>query len=116
VALKNERNNFRAQFIGKIKKSLPPNCIYSEPNTAPPGVFDKYVLFIPYISISLMEYEGYINVRTAMKIRLYDNAKDAYSGDIGHPNRMKPAAQSGGFRPVVPGDSGHPVGAERRWG
>jgi hypothetical protein len=26
-----------------------------------------------------------------------------------------PATHSGPFRPAVPGDSGHPVGAERRW-
>ena len=40
----------------------------------------------------------------------------AYSGDIGHLIRRKPAICSGSFRPVVPGDSGPPVGAERRWG
>lgn len=39
----------------------------------------------------------------------------AYSGDIGHLIRRNPATQSGGFRPAVPGDSGRPGGAERRW-
>jgi excisionase family DNA binding protein len=39
----------------------------------------------------------------------------AYSGDIGHRFRLIPAIRSGSFRPAVPGDSGHPVGAERRW-
>jgi hypothetical protein len=39
----------------------------------------------------------------------------AYSGDSGRPFRSIPAAHSGAFRPAVPGDSGHPVGAERRW-
>ncbi len=39
----------------------------------------------------------------------------AYSGDSGHPFRNIPATYSDSFRPAVPGDSGHPVGAERRW-
>jgi len=39
----------------------------------------------------------------------------AYSGDIGHRFRFIPAISSGPFRPAVPGDSGRPVGAERRW-
>jgi hypothetical protein len=39
----------------------------------------------------------------------------AYSGDSGHPFRSIPATYSDLFRPAVPGDSGHPVGAERRW-
>jgi hypothetical protein len=38
----------------------------------------------------------------------------AYSGDSGHPFRRIPATCSDPFRPAVPGDSGHPVGAERR--
>jgi len=39
----------------------------------------------------------------------------AYSGDSGHPFRSIPATYSESFRPAVPEDSGHPVGAERRW-
>ena len=40
---------------------------------------------------------------------------DAYSGDSGRPFRSIPATYSDLFRPAVPGDSGRPVGAERRW-
>jgi hypothetical protein len=39
----------------------------------------------------------------------------AYSADSGHRFRRKAAGSSDGSRPVIPGQSGHPVGAQRRW-
>jgi len=79
----------------------------------------------------LFRYRGLVRITILKNIALLTHAlltlfqgarggngwlsQDAYSADSGHLFQSKAVTCSGGFRPAVPGDPGHPIGVERRW-
>ena len=50
-----------------------------------------------------------------VQLKVIERDLPAYSGDLGRLNRKKSAACSGRSRPPKPEQSGHLVGAKRRW-